>query len=154
LFSKEVFFIRQASPIEIDEFVWDSSGFFDLNACAGWDDGIFWDNDDAILDGPVWGDDICTKREWADDHICADAGILVDDSAFNMAVWADTDRRLSRVFGGILVCTHDNAILDDRPGGDNATYADNRVGDLGFLDTAAFSQEHIFQQTILYRGPG
>ncbi len=67
--------------------------------CARRNDGILRDHDDAILDSPIWGMQVRTAWEWADDHIRTNASVLVNDGTLNMTVRADANRRLCRTRG-------------------------------------------------------
>ncbi len=44
--------------------------------------------------------------------------------------------------------------LISRSAGDDAAHTDDRMGDPGFLDLAAFSQEHILQLAVLHDRTG
>ena len=115
---------------------------------TGWKDNVLRNDHDAILDDPVLVGHIRAAVEGADDHIFTQAGILVDDGAFDVTAGTDPDGRLARFRAdscGVIICTHQDTILDLRAGGDNAAHADDRVGDFGFLDLATFSQQDILR---------
>ena len=55
------------------------------------DDGIFGDDDDAITREPAFVVGIFTVGEGADGDVVANAGVFVDDGAFDAAIGADAD---------------------------------------------------------------
>ncbi len=55
---------------------------------------------------------IGAARERPDDHSFADADILIEDGALNVAVWTNSDS-----ISGIIIGAHHDTVLDVRPGG-------------------------------------
>ena len=61
------------------------------NNCAIDDDGIFGNDDDAVTREPVFVVTIFAVGERADGDVITNAGVFVDDGAFDAAIGADAD---------------------------------------------------------------
>ena len=61
------------------------------NDCAIRDDGVFWDDDDAITREPAFVIGIFAVGERTDGDVITNAGVFVDDGAFDAAIGADAD---------------------------------------------------------------
>ena len=62
-----------------------------LNDCTIGNDGMFGDDDDAIARKPIFVIAIFTIGKRANGDVVTDAGVFVDDGAFDTAIGANTD---------------------------------------------------------------
>ena len=81
------------------------SGYSDLEPGSGrWTDfragrehPIFRDDHDPVLDNPIFVRHVGAGWKWADDHVRAKTGVLINDGAFDLTSWSDADGRFLRI---------------------------------------------------------
>ncbi len=117
-----------------------------------WQNGrILGDDNNAVLHHPGAGVHFGAAREGLDHHPLADAHIFIQDGTLDDAVGANAQVHIGAFDGRqvVIICSHDDAVLDLGAGADLAAQADDRVVDLRLADAAAFRQQDIVQVAVL-----
>jgi len=89
---------------------------------------------------------IRTNGEFLNHNAFADAGVFINDRAFNLAILPDLHRGGLCLRGFrplIVIIPHQYTIDDCRSAADLAAQPNNRMGNLRLFDPAAFSQQNI-----------
>ena len=86
--------------------------------------------------------DFVVHREGLDDHIIADAGVLINNRALYLAVTPDPERCAVRL-AAVPVSAHNDRIPDFRAAPDDTAQPDQRMFEDCVLYRAAFRQEYV-----------
>jgi len=81
----------------------------------GLDLRVLWNDDNPIADIPPVMIHVGATREGKDGHVTANADILVEDGALDMAIVTDADGQTLDI-ALVVIRAHHNRILDDTPG--------------------------------------
>ena len=125
---------------DLDFFFWPYVGFFLQYR-------VFWNDDNSVPDVKILSIELCAGRKGFNDDALPQAGIFVDDGAFNFASFSDTDGRVRLRFialYGVVVGPHDDRFRNFHTIRDDAAQTDHRIPDDRLPNAATVCHQHIF----------
>src|SRR5687767_2829282 len=121
--------------------------------CAGRELGVLCDHNDPVPHKVKVAIDVFIRWEGFDHNVITNPHILIEDRAFDMTVPANANGKIAaRFFHIVIICAHQDAVLDHCPLSDLAANPHDGMGDLCLADAAAFRDEYIFQFAIFHDG--
>jgi hypothetical protein len=108
----------------------------------------------AIPHDPLLAIDFRAGREGADDDLSTEAGIFVQDGAFDFAIRADAEGDILgfRKAGLVKVGPHQDRVGDAHAVGNLAAQSNNGRVNISSFDVAAISQQHIIKRGAVNAG--
>src|SRR6185295_5361296 len=124
------------------------------NGAVGYD-AVLWHDHDSIAYVVILAFEIAMSRIVQNLDALTDSRVLVDNRAANKTIRADSDPRVASIYIRLQffdrligICSHHQNAIEPRAVFDAASNANDRVGDGGAVDDAAFGDDRTLNMAI------